>query len=192
MLSNDKKLIAVIKAGGLAVIPTDTIYGLVGSALNQKTIEKIYDLKLRDEKKPFIILISSLKDLEIFDIKLSKKDKDILKKIWPEKVSVILPCKTEKFSYLHRGTDSLAFRWPKNKDLVFLIEKTGPLATSSANPENFSPAENLTEAKKYFGKKVSVYVDGGKITAPASTLIRLKNRKIKVLRQGEIKVLSIL
>ena len=59
----------IIRAGGVGIIPTDTIYGMVGSALSKKTVNKIYKLQFRNPKKPLIILISSLSDLSYFGIK---------------------------------------------------------------------------------------------------------------------------
>ncbi len=165
-------------------MPTDTIYGIVGSALNPQTVEKIYTLRRRSKNKPFIILISSIKDLKKFDIKLTKKQEVFLKKCWPNPLSVILPCRSERFFYLHRGTNSLAFRMPKNEKLLELLQEVGPLVAPSANIEGAKPAQTLDEAKKYFGGKVDFYIDGGEIISKPSALIVLSDAGVKVLRPG--------
>ena len=118
-----KIVVNYLKGGGIGVLPTDTIYGLVTSALDKKAVERVYKIRKRNSKKPLIILISSLKDLSLFGVKLTDKEKEILENIWPGKVSVILHCNKNKFSYLHRGTRSLAFRLPKKKLLIDLIKK---------------------------------------------------------------------
>lgn len=190
----------ILKSGGVGVMPTDTLYGLVGSAFSQDAVEKIFEIKKRDTKKPLIILISSFKDLEKFGIKLGKEQAKFLKKIWPGKVSVILSCKNKKFKYLHRGTNSLAFRFPAKKSLIEIIKKTGPLVAPSANPESLKPAENITEAKKYFGParnashgdaggdNVDFYLAGGNLKSEPSTLIEItKNGDVGVLR-GILKI----
>lgn len=183
------KLIDTIKSGGIAVIPTDTIYGIVGSALNPKTVEEIYKLRKRSSSKPFIILISAIRDLEKFGIKLTVKQKEFLKKIWPNPVSVVLVCKEEKFKYLHRGANSLAFRIPKDNELLKLLKDVGPLVAPSANFEGEKPSETLENAKEYFSGSVSFYVDGGQIKSQPSTLISLDNDgEFKVLRQGVLRV----
>lgn len=179
-----KKIEKIILQGGIGVMPTDTIYGLVGSALSEKAVKKIYKLRKRNKKKPLIILIGSIADLALFDIKPKKETEKILRKIWPKKVSVILPCPNEKFKYLHRGTKTIAFRLPKNAALTNLLKKTGPLAAPSANPEGLKPAETIKEAKKYFGKKISFYAGNKKLNSPPSTLIAIKNQKIKIIRKG--------
>ena len=185
---SSKRLVKIIKKIGVGVIPTDTIYGLVGKALSRKIVKRVYKLKQRNPKKPSIILISKIDDLKLFRIKLDKNTKKFLQKYWPGKVSVILPCPYKKFSYLHRGTKTLAFRFPDCPELVSLLKKTGPLIAPSANPESEEPAKTIKEAKKYFGEKVDFYVDTDRLESLPSTLISIKNEKVEVLRQGEIKI----
>ncbi len=167
-------IVNLLKKGEIGVIPTDTIYGIVGSALNPQTVEKIYKLRKRSKNKPFIILISSLDDLKKFDIKLTKKQEVFLKKLWPNPVSVVLP----------RGKNSLAFRIPKNEKLLELLREVGPLVAPSANFEGEKPAQTLDEAKKYFGDKVDFYIDGGEIISKPSALIEFSDTGVKVLRPG--------
>ena len=69
------KIIELLKNNKIGVLPTDTIYGLVGSALSIKTVERIYKVRQRDPQKPMIILISDRQDLEKFDIKIDYKTK---------------------------------------------------------------------------------------------------------------------
>lgn len=180
--------ISILKNGGIGVLPTDTIYGLVGSARNRQIVEKIYKLRKRKPNKPFIILISSFTDLKLFNVSLSAVEKGILEKIWPGKVSVILKCPDEKFSYLHRGTNTLAFRLPHDKNLINILEKTGPLVAPSVNLEGKPPAETIEKAKEYFGEQVEFYVDAGKLSSEPSTLIKIEGRKTIVLREGAVKI----
>lgn len=179
------QIIDLLKMGGVGVMPTDTIYGIVGSALIPETVEEIYTLRKREKDKPFIILISSIGDLKKFDITVTAEQKDFLKEVWPNPVSVILPCPKEKFTFLHRGKKSLAFRLPKDKILLALLEKVGPLVAPSANITKEKPADTITEAKKYFGEKIDFYVDKGKLKSKPSTVIQLYEDGSKlVLRKG--------
>lgn len=177
------KIISYLKNGKIGVLPTDTIYGLVGSALNKKTVERIYKVKKRNLNKPFIVLISEIGDLNLFKIKIKDFQKKIIEKYWPGPVSIIFECKNLKFSYLHRKTNSLAFRLPALKWLRTLLKETGPLVAPSANISNLPPVQTIKEAKKYFGKKVDFYVDAGKISKKPSMLIDIRKRKIKILRK---------
>ncbi len=173
-----------ISKGGIGVIPTDTIYGIVCPALSQKAVEKVYRLRKRSPDKPVIVLIGSSHDLRKFGVVLNPVSRAILAKVWPGPVSVILPCESKKFSYLHRGRKAIAFRLPKKAALRRFLLKTGPLIAPSANFEGKTPARTIKEAQKYFGDKVDFYVDGGKIESNPSTLVLVLGRKVSVLRKG--------
>jgi len=187
-MRSDQKLVSQIKDNEIGVMPTDTIYGLVASAWSKKAVERVYEITSRDSKKPFIILISSIKDLSLFKVKLDNEKRDMLNRIWPGKISVVLPVSSKKFQYLHRGTKTLAFRVPKKKSLINLIKKTGPLISSSANPESIKSAETIAEAKKYFGNKVDFYTGGGKMKSLPSSLVEIKSGRVSIMREGSGKI----
>lgn len=178
-----------LHSGAVGVLPTDTIYGIVGSALNKRTVERIYRLRKRNPKKPMIILIGSVADLGMFGVRATGKAKKIVNDVWPGKVSVVMSMKTsgsavKKFAYLHRGTKTLAFRLPKPLWLRTLLRKTGPLVAPSANTEGKHPAPTILEAKKYFGDAVDFYIDVGRLVAAPSTLIEIRGGKMILLRKS--------
>ncbi len=181
-----QNIFSLIQNKGIGIMPTDTVYGLVASALDEKAVSKIYKIKKRQEHKPFIILIASFKDLGLFEIELDLKVLRILKKIWPNKVSVILTCKKKKFFYLHRGKNTLAFRMPKSKKMLNILNKTGPLASTSANISGEPVAKNIKEAEKYFGGKVDFYIDGGTLKNTPSTIVSIKKNKFVLMREGSV------
>jgi len=176
-----QKTALLLKQEAIGVIPTDTIYGIVGLALNKDIVEKIYKLKKRSFKKPMVILISSQDELKMFGVKIGFKQKKFLNKFWPGKISVILDCPFKNFSYLHRNTNTLAFRIPAKKEILKILLITGPLIATSANLEGYPPATTITQAKKYFGNKV-FYFNKGKINSKPSTLVRFTKDKFEILR----------
>lgn len=181
----------------IAVIPTDTIYGLVGSALSKRAVSRIYKAKGRNTGKACIVLISKLGDLELFGVKLTQAQKQFLREVWPGSVSVILPVPSKRFEYLHRGLKSIAFRLPKGSnersfDLQDFLKKNGPMIAPSANPEGLTPATTLAEAQDYFGDSVDSYLLTQKKPrakqGSASTLVTFEHDKVIVLRQGSAKI----
>ena len=174
-----------LKSGKIGVIPTDTLYGMSASIRFPESIEKIYEIKKRNPKKPLIILISSFNDLDYFGVNLSDSKKEILKKIWPGKVSVILKCPNDNLSFLHRNKNSLAFRLPAKNDLISLLEKTGPLVSTTVNEEGKNPAENFSEAEKTFGEKLDFFIDEGELVGSSSTLLDFSENELEVLRKGD-------
>lgn len=184
-----KQIKPILKMGGVGVLPTDTIYGIVGCALKEEAVSRIYKLRHRELKKPMIILLASPKDLELFDVKLSGEQQKILLKIWPGKVSVVLPCAGKELQHLNRGGKTLAFRMPDDKSLLSLLKKVGPLVAPSANFAGEKAAATCKEAKKYFADKIDFYVDAKKLSSKPSTLIEIsKKGEIKVLRDGAVKI----
>lgn len=182
---NNENLVKTLADGGVVVMPTDTIYGVVGRAEDADTVERIYKIRKRNGEKPFIILISSIEDLKKFSVQVGDVQGKILKEFFPAPVptSVILDCTDEKFAYLHRGTNTLAFRIPTQTQLQDLIKQTGPLLAPSANLEALPPSNDIQEAKNYFGENVDVYIDGGEIAGKASKIIRLhKDGTVSIIR----------
>ena len=180
------KIVHILKKGGVGVLATDTLYGLVGSAFDYDTVERIYTVRKRKPSKPCIILISSVDDIAKFSIEIDQNTKKELSKYWPGPVSIILPCLDEKFAYLHRGEKSLAFRFPQDEKLCSMLEQTGPLLAPSANTEGKPPAETIEEARKYFGENVDFYVDDGFVQSPPSTILRFENGRMSLVREGVV------
>lgn len=183
------QVVQLLKKGEIGIMPTDTVYGIVGSALSPEAVEEIYKLRKRTTGKPMIVLIFSLNDLNLFNIKLTDKQKEFLQKNWPNPLSVVLPCLDEKWAYLHRGTNSLAFRIPKDERLLKILKQAGPLVAPSANLEGADIAKNLKEAKEYFADKISFYFDGGQIQSQPSSLIELfDDGTFKLKRAGLLNI----
>jgi L-threonylcarbamoyladenylate synthase len=166
----NETVVRLLKDGGIGVIRTDTIYGIVAKADNEAAVERVYNVKTRTPSKSPVVLISSVEQL--FD----RYDQEIVDrsyKLWPGKVSVILPSTSAPY-WIRRENESVAYRLPDDEKLRQLIEKTGPLAAPSANPEGLPTAMSIDEAKAYFGDQVDFYVDGGTVTdATPSRLYRM-------------------
>ncbi len=190
---DDQNIVDVLKGGGVVVMPTDTIYGMVTKALDSVSVERIYQIRKRAPEKPCIVLIGDIQELQNFSIHLSDEQKTKLQEYWnvdqnsteqKRPTSIIFDCSEERFAYLHRGTQSLAFRLPAQSELRELLLQTGPLIAPSANTEKFPASENIDDAKSYFGDDVDLYIDGGPIVSQASQVIKLhKDGSINILRE---------
>ena len=179
----DENLVKVLKGNGVVVMPTDTLYGIVGTARNLEVVERIYALRKRNPEKPCIILIGDIKELQKFSIILTPEQKKVIAD-FSTPTSFVLDCTDEKLSYLHRGSQTLAFRVPNPESLRALLLTVGPLVAPSANPEGKSAAENISQAKAYFGDSVDLYMDAGTLKGNPSRLIKLhKDGSINILRQ---------
>ena len=187
---NMNELASKLSANGvIGVIPTDTLYGVVCRAGDNEAVGRLYKLKER-ENKPGTIIAADIKQLE--ELGLKYRYLKAVEQFWPGAVSVVIPAANPNLSYLHQGKMSLAVRVPADKRLQALLKETGPLLTSSANQPGKEPAATPEQAKKYFGDKVDFYEDGGDLSGrQPSTLIRVLDDAIEVLRQGAVNVDSI-
>lgn len=182
----DNKIIDFIQSGKVGILPTDTVYGIVCSAKDMEAVRKLYEIKKR-ENKPGTIIASNIDQL--VDLGLKKRYLTAVIQYWPGPVSVVIPSMDPKTEYLRNGQKGLAVRIVDDINLINLLDKVGPLLTSSANDPGETPAVNITEAMAYFGDKVDFYVDGGDYSnKESSTVIRIIDDAVEVLRQGAVKI----
>ena len=170
-----------LSQGAVGIIRTDTIYGIVARASDRAAVERVFQLKGRDDTKSPIVLVSSLDQL--FDTP-SPAIRAMLGNYWPGKVSIIIPS-TNAPDWIMRGNHhSVAYRLPDSEELRALIDKTGPLIAPSANPQGLTPAISIQEAQQYFGEAVDFYVDQGvvKDNTPSQLLRITDKSEIERLR----------
>lgn len=182
---NNIDLIGRIKHGDVGVLPTDTVYGLICSAYNEQSVQRLYNLKSR-EMKPGTLVAASIEQL--VQLGMPRRYLSAVEQYWPGSISVVIPLGS-KLSYLHQSKGSIAVRIPSDQRFNALLQQTGPLLTSSANQPGEPPATTEIEARKYFGDSIDFYVDGGDLSgSEPSTIIRVVDDTIEVLRQGAVKI----
>jgi L-threonylcarbamoyladenylate synthase len=136
-----KKVVEIIKNGGVVIAPTDTVYGLICDSTNKKAVEKIFKIKKRPKKKLIPIFVSDIKMAKKF-ADISPKQEKFLKQVWPGKVTAVFPYKKP------------GLRIPDYKLVLSLVKRVGPLAESSANISGQPASGNIKEVLKQFkGKK---------------------------------------
>jgi len=173
-------LLETIQSGGVAVMRTDTVYGLVASALNETAVQRVFQIKNRDADKPLILLLP--------DARAAFAGKEIVKK-YSEEASLpttVIVNSPQAPKWLQHADSTVAYRVPLDNSLRELLRQTGPLVAPSANPQGMPPAKNILEAKDYFGNKVDLYVDGGEVspdTKPSQIICLKDDGEIHYLRQ---------
>lgn len=182
---SSSRIVELLHDSKIGILPTDTLYGLVAKASDQLAVKRLYELKNRD-KKPGTVVAASVDQLVGLGIK--HRYLKAVEQYWPGPISVVIPTGHD-LNYLHQSVGGLAVRIPKDQTLLKLLQKTGPLLTSSANTPGDPPANTMAEAKGYFKDKVDFYADGGNLSSrQPSTVIRIVDDAIKVLRAGAVKI----
>jgi L-threonylcarbamoyladenylate synthase len=186
----DPHLVDCLNGGGVVVLPSDTVYGLMARASDQRAVERMYRLRGRPPEKPCIMLVADA--WQITDTaKWTDQHKELGAKYWPGPLSLVAPTTEKTPRYLHCGTHTLAYRIPDDPELRTLLSATGPLLAPSANPEGKPVASTIAEAEAYFGDHVDGYADGGKIAGRApSTVAGVRGGKVHIFRQGALRILG--
>lgn len=187
---NLKEAKRIIKKGGVVVFPTDTVYGLLADATNKSAVGKIFKIKKRSKTKSLPIFVKDLKAAKgVSEINL--EDEKFLKKYWPGKVTAIF--KRKKSNKLYGVAEkTIALRAPCYKPLNNLLAEefflTGTSANVSGNPASNDIKETVAQFRN--GKnKPDLIIDAGKLKRSLpSTIIDLSLPKIKILREGEVKI----
>jgi L-threonylcarbamoyladenylate synthase len=181
-LISANSVIANLLKGQVGVLPTDTVYGLTARAYDTYAVTRLYALKNRDHK-PGTVIAANIEQLH--DLGVSRTQLDKVRPWWPGPLSVVLNI-SDKYSYLHQDVGDIAIRVTADTQLKSILEKTGPLLTTSANQPGEPPAATVQQAYEYFKDEVDFYVDGGDLSGRApSTIIRITPAgEVELLRDG--------
>ncbi len=187
------KISEVIKKGGLIVFPTDTVMGIGTYFLNIQGQKKIYHLKKRESKKPLIIFIKDKDDLKKFVAhkKLGILRWKIIQNFWPGPLTCIFKSKIKgEFLWIAKN-GTVGIRIPNHPLILQILEKTGPLATTSANISESPPVKSYKKIDPLIKKEIDYLISENSYGLPPSTVIDLSNYPFKILRKGPVSIASV-
>ncbi|MFP1700379.1 L-threonylcarbamoyladenylate synthase [Gardnerella piotii] len=195
----------IIKAGGVIVVPTDTVYGVACDPFNEDAVAKIYQLKRRPRTKALQILMSSVSDLEKLGLYLPSPLDVLAEKFLPGGYSPIARAKKDsvatRLATLCKADENneqnkiqaeatQGVRVPDCPELMKILRVTGPLAASSANRSGNESADSVEEAFEAFGDEIPLYLNAGPTRSHvASTVVGADSADadgIVILREGVI------
>jgi L-threonylcarbamoyladenylate synthase len=170
-IAKNHELIDVLKQGGVAVVRTDTLYGIVASANIESAVERVYRIKGRDANKSCIVLLDDMRSAYGRGDELETDEH----RYQSDVPTSFLIHGHGAPNWLLRENNDLAYRVPQPLELKQFLAQTGPLIAPSANPQGQPPARTIAEARAYFKDAVDMYVDGGEVPAdtPPSRLLRV-------------------
>ncbi len=175
--------------GKVIAFPTDTVFGIGAKIDDSAGISKIYQLKKRDLHKPLVILASKVEDILPYIERPTDKVIDIMKKYWPGALTIIFQKKKSIHLILNNDIDTIAFRIPNSSIALSILEKTGPLATTSVNISGDKPINTYQEIADCFGDTIDyLFCKNVSSSKVSSTIIDATSNEIKIIRNGEIKI----
>lgn len=179
--------VASLAAGGVAVFPTDTVYGIGASVFRPRAIRRVYQLKGRSYKKRLPFLVADMDQALALVEPPGKRLVKLLKRYWPGPLTVVFNT-SSLGRWTTGGKDTLALRIPDHPVTLALLKKMGqPLAVTSANRSGRPEAVSGEDAVKIFGTRVNVLVDGGLCPRGIpSTVIDVSSTHWTLVREGAI------
>jgi L-threonylcarbamoyladenylate synthase len=178
-----------VQSGQLVVLPTDTVYGIGADAFDATAVADLLAAKGRGRDMPVPVLVGSWSTIEGLVNMVSTTTWDLVEAFWPGGLTLIVEQAPSLSWDLGDARGTVAVRMPLHPVAIELLEKTGPMAVSSANRTGRPPALTAQEAQEQLGDDIAVYLDGGPArTGIASTIVDVTAEVPRIVRAGAVTV----
>ena len=178
-------LAQIVNDGGIIAYPTDTVYGLGCNPYMPNSVEKIFKLKIR-ENKPLPLLCNSLESA----LKIASFDKISLKlaeEFWPGPLTILAPLKDDSLKSLTRGSEFIGLRVPNHNDSLLLISECGDyIVGTSANLSGYDSNHSASSVISQLPDIDAILINDIEDNSKESTIIKVENDEIIILRLGSI------
>src|ERR1700730_10546208 len=179
---------AAVKNGGLAVLPTDTVYGVGADAFDSAAVAALLSAKGRGRDMPVPVLVGSWHTIDGLALMVPQSTRDLIRAFWPGALSLVVRQAPSLQWDLGDARGTVMLRMPLHPVAIELLREVGPMAVSSANISGRPPAVNADDARNQLGDLVDVYLDAGpSAQQAASTILDLTGAEPRILRPGPVR-----
>ena len=184
---------ALLEAGQVIGIPTETVYGLAANALNPEALAKIFEVKNRPSFDPLIVHIAYPSEVDKYASVFAGPARDLALKFWPGPLTLLLPKKPIIPHLATSGLDTVGLRCPNHPlALALLRQLKFPLAAPSANPFGYVSPTNAQHVQNQLGERIPFILDGGASTVGLeSTIVGFESGTPVIYRLGGLSVEAI-
>jgi L-threonylcarbamoyladenylate synthase len=178
----------VIKAGGVVVYPTETLYGIGADALNAQAIEKVHSVKSRTDRKPILIIVHTAGALNGLVEEVPVFARQLMNAFWPGPLTLVFRAGANIPHNLSRGSRTIGIRIPSSPLCLRLLELCGcPLTSTSANISGGPVLRDMSEIRKVLRTGVDMYLDAGILPERRpSTVVDVTGSSPALVRDGAI------
>ena len=191
LISRDiERAIEILSLGELVAIPTETVYGLAGNALDHLAVAKIFEAKNRPFFDPLIVHIGNVSQLHLFTTSVPGKAEKLMTAFWPGPLTLLFNKSTVIPDIVTSGLEKVAIRMPNHPMTLKLLQSLSfPLAAPSANPFGYVSPTEAAHVESHLGHVVPMILDGGPCgVGVESTIVDVSSFPVKILRLGGITV----
>jgi tRNA threonylcarbamoyl adenosine modification protein (Sua5/YciO/YrdC/YwlC family) len=176
-----------VQRGELIVLPTDTVYGVAADAFDPAAVSALLRAKGRGREMPPPVLVSAATTIDALAVRVPDYARTLVEKFWPGPLTIVCHQQSSLQWDLGDTRGTVAVRMPDHELAREILERTGPLAVSSANSTGSPAATDADEAERMLGESVAVLVDAGPSPGgQASTIIDVTGERGRVLRRGAL------
>ena len=181
--------VAALRRGDLAVLPTDTVYGIAADAFSPPAVDRLLAAKGRGRDMPVPVLVGAWRGLDGLAQHVTPTMRSLVEAFWPGPLTLIVRAAPSLAWDLGETRGTVAVRMPLHPVALAVLAETGPLAVSSANRSGQPPAADAAEAERQLGTAVAVYLDAGSTgDAVPSTIVDLTGDRPQLRRLGAVPV----
>ncbi len=178
-----------VQAGQLVVLPTDTVYGIGADAFDTTAVTDLLAAKGRGRDMPVPVLVGSWSTIDGLVTYVPAQTRSLIEAFWPGGLTLVVEHAPSLAWDLGDSRGTVAVRMPLHPVALELLERTGPMAVSSANRSGQAAARTAEEAQDQLAGSVQVYLDGGPAkVGVASTIVDVTTETPRVLREGAVTV----
>ncbi len=180
--------LSVLRQGEVIVFPTETLYGLGCDAFEEIAVQRLYNIKRRDVRKPILILVHDEDLLAECVVSVPRSAQLLAQRFWPGPLSLVLPASPRIPALLTAGTGKIGIRMSSSPLCLRLIKEFGrPVTATSANLSGQQNPQSVEGLLVVFNGKVPLILDGGvKEETSPSTVVDLTSKRATMLREGAI------
>jgi L-threonylcarbamoyladenylate synthase len=176
-----------IQRGDLVVLPTDTVYGVAADAFDPAAVSSLLAAKGRGREMPPPVLVSAISTIDALAVNIPSYARALVEEFWPGPLTLVCHQQASLQWDLGDTRGTVAVRMPNHDIALEILERTGPLAVSSANRTGMPAATDAEQAMEMLGEEVAVIVDGGASPgSEASTIVDATGPQGRILRRGAL------
>ena len=180
------RTVKALNEGGLAVLPTDTVYSVVADAFSTEATRRIFTVRASDRQAPLTLLIRNPRQVIGLAREVPETAERLMAAYWPGPLTIVLEAQPDLPWDLGEAGETVALRMPADDLVLAVAAAVGPLACSGANRRGDPPPATAAEAQAQLGDQVALYVDGGLREAVPSTIVDCRRGSAVVLREGVV------
>ena len=185
---NEDAAVALLAAGKVVAVPTDTVYGVGASLAHPAAVEALFALKRRPGSVALPILVASIEQIEALGASWPERARQLASSFWPGALTIVVPGPPGLASVVGGSSQTAGFRIPNDAQLRGVLARSGALAVTSANEHGGPPCQSAAQVRSAFAGHdgLAGVVDGGTRNGRVSTVVEISGSTWRILREGAV------